>query len=89
MECAAIPDAANPACQLAERPREESIVGAAAQIAHQGVRLPGACRGKAGQDRAAVSTNATLKMAKGDILLQYFVEYIRPLHAAWTAGCAA
>ena len=45
MECAAILDAANPARQLAERPREEPGVCAAAQIAHQGVRLPRTCSG--------------------------------------------
>ena len=57
MERAAILDAANLARQLAERPHEESGVCAAAQIAHQGVRLPGACGGAKAVQRPAAASN--------------------------------
>ena len=71
MECAAIPDAADPPRQLAERPCEEPGVCAAAQITDQSVRLPGACRGRAGQHPVLITDNAMLTMTGGEKLLQH------------------
>ena len=90
MKCAAILDAANPARQLAERPREEPGVCAAAQIAYQGVRLPRTCSGaKQLHVLQQPATNPMLKMVGGEDPLQHFTKCIRRLHAAWSADCTA
>ena len=87
MECAAILNAADPARQLAERPREESGVCAAAQMAHQGVRLPRTCRSS--KQFNVLQQPPMLKMIAGEDLLQHFTKCMRRLHAARSADCTA